>query len=82
MEALKVGAWDYLSKPVHDFEMMLHRIDQVLNKALLLKENRMYRNHLEELVDERTKELKENERRLSESLYNTILVLSQTIEAK
>ena len=82
VEALRIGAWDYITKPIQDLNMMLHRMDLVLNQALLLKENRNYQNHLEEMVDERTKDLKLSQSKLSEAMFNTILVLTQTIEAK
>ncbi len=82
VEALRIGAWDYITKPIQDLNMMLHRMELVLNQALLLKENRNYHNHLEEMVDERTKDLQLNQSKLSEAMFNTILVLTQTIEAK
>ena len=82
VEALRIGAWDYITKPIQDLNMMLHRMDIVLNQALLLRENRMYQNHLEEMVDERTRNLRLSQSKLSEAMFNTILVLTQTIEAK
>lgn len=82
VEALRIGAWDYITKPIQDLNIMLHRMDLVLNQALLLKDNRNYQNHLEEMVDERTKDLKLSQNKLSEAMFNTILVLTQTIEAK
>ncbi len=82
VEALRIGAWDYITKPIQDLNMMLYRMELVLNQALLLKENRNYHSHLEEMVDERTKELKLSQNKLSTAMFNTILVLTQTIEAK
>ena len=82
VEALRIGAWDYITKPIKDLNIMLHRMDLVLNQALLLKENRNYQNHLEEMVAERTKDLQLSQSKLSEAMFNTILVLTQTIEAK
>ncbi len=82
VEALRIGAWDYITKPIQDLNIMLHRIDLVLNQAVLLKDNRNYQNHLEEMVDERTKDLRLSQSKLSEAMFNTILVLTQTIEAK
>ena len=82
VEALRIGAWDYITKPIQDLNTMLHRMDLVLNQALLLKDNRMYQNHLEEMVAERTQDLELSRNKLSEAMFNTILVLTQTIEAK
>ncbi len=82
VEALRVGAWDYITKPIHDLNILLHRMDLALNQALLLRENRNYQNHLEEMVTERTKDLELSRNKLSKAMFNTILVLTQTIEAK
>ena len=59
VEALRLGAWDYLIKPVTDFSTLLHTINSSLDKARLREENRRYRHHLEELVKVRTAELEE-----------------------
>jgi len=82
VEALRVGAWDYITKPILDLNILLHRMNSVLQRAELLKENRRYQDHLETIVRERTRDLKESNDRLSESMFNTILLLTQTIEAK
>lgn len=82
VEALRIGAWDYITKPIQDLNMLLHRMELVLNQSLLLKENRNYHNHLEEMVNEQTQDLKLSQTKLSEAIFNTILVLTQTIEAK
>ena len=82
VEAIRTGAWDYISKPVHDMDILLHRINTVMQQSRLLKENRQYQNHLEEMVEVRTRDLNFSQQKLSEAMFNTILVLTQTIEAK
>jgi PAS domain S-box-containing protein len=57
VDSLRVGAWDYVMKPVTDAEGLDITIRQALEKARLVKENRRYREHLEELVRERTRKL-------------------------
>lgn len=47
IEALKLGAWDYVTKPIEDMAALEHAIDQALERAHLLQENRQYREHLE-----------------------------------
>ena len=47
IEALKLGAWDYVTKPIEDMAALEHAIDQALERARLLRENREYREHLE-----------------------------------
>ncbi|HXH02055.1 MAG TPA: SpoIIE family protein phosphatase [Candidatus Competibacteraceae bacterium] len=48
VDALKRGAWDYLTKPIEDLEMLEHAINQALERARLLRKNREYQEHLEE----------------------------------
>jgi putative two-component system response regulator len=57
VEALRLGAWDYLLKPVDDLTIVNHSISKVLERARLLRENRVYQQHLEEKVEQRTQEL-------------------------
>jgi cyclic di-GMP phosphodiesterase len=82
VEALRIGAWDYITKPIFDMDILQHRIETVIQQSRLLKENLMYQNHLEDIVNTRTKDLNMSQQRLSEAIFNTILVLTQTIEAK
>ncbi len=80
VDSLRLGAWDYIIKPVADEEGFEIIIKRVLEKAHLVKENRLYRERLEELVRERTEELRESEtryRRLLESV--TSYVYSVTV---
>jgi PAS domain S-box-containing protein len=68
VDSVRLGAWDYVLKPVSDAEGLDITIRRALEKALLVRENRCYREHLEDLVRERTKELRE-----SEAFLNTLL---------
>src|SRR6266852_3740337 len=56
IEAMRVGAFDYITKPLD-----IHHIEAAVRRALshrqLLRERRRYENHLEELVKERTAEI-------------------------
>ncbi len=66
IEALHCGAWDYLLKPVADLSLLLHAVQASLEKAHLKAENRAYRERLEELVTQRTAQLEEANRNLSQ----------------
>ncbi len=46
--ALKLGAWDYISKPV-ELGALEHAVEKALERAALLEENRRYRTELETL---------------------------------
>lgn len=47
IEALKLGAWDYITKPIQDMAVLEHAINKSLERARLIRENREYREHLE-----------------------------------
>jgi PAS domain S-box-containing protein len=66
VEALHCGAWDYLLKPIQDLSMLTHAVEAALEKARLRKENQAYRLRLEQLVEERTTELEQANRDLSQ----------------
>ncbi len=58
IEAMRAGAWDYVTKPIEDMALLGHVVDQVLDRARLIEENRRYQEHLEEQVKERTHDLR------------------------
>ncbi len=47
ISALKLGAWDYVTKPIEDFAVLDHAVRKALERARLRAENRTYREHLE-----------------------------------
>ena len=47
IQALKLGAWDYVTKPIEDMAMLEHAIAHALERARLRRENREHRLHLE-----------------------------------
>jgi diguanylate cyclase (GGDEF)-like protein len=76
IEALRRGAWDFLIKPFTNLELVLHAVDQGLEKVRLKRENRRYREHLEEEVRKRTLELREEilaRKRIEEDLRRSEL---------
>ena len=80
VNALRLGAWDYLIKPVQDLSILSHTINKSLEKARLIRENTLYKEHLEELVQERTRELEIRNRQLDISRKQIIGILSQAAE--
>jgi two-component system, sensor histidine kinase and response regulator len=63
IDALRKGAYDYLSKPF-EFDLMKATIARALEKADLQKSLRHYMNKLERMVDERTEALQQANARL------------------
>ena len=47
VRALRLGAADYLVKPILDMEVLAHSLTKALDRARLADENRAYREHLE-----------------------------------
>jgi len=54
VEALRLGAWDYITKPIEDMEILEVAVKRCLEQARIFRENREYKEHLEELVQEKT----------------------------
>ena len=59
IEALRRGAWDFIRKPIEDLSLLEHALRKGLERARLLRENRRYRDHLEEEIVRRTADLLE-----------------------
>jgi PAS domain S-box-containing protein len=63
IQALHLGAWDYITKPIEDLEVIEITVRRVLERSRLMRENREYRQRLERLVEERTRQLAESDER-------------------
>ncbi|MFZ1640580.1 MAG: SpoIIE family protein phosphatase [Candidatus Contendobacter sp.] len=62
IQALKLGAWDYVTKPIEDMAVLEHAINHALERACLRRENREHREHLEAVNEQ----LRQTLRRLQE----------------
>ncbi len=47
IQALRVGAWDYLTKPIAQLPVLEHAVCRVLERSRLIEENKIYRRELE-----------------------------------
>jgi putative two-component system response regulator len=74
VECLKLGALDYISKPVM-IEEVRARLDKALEKRQLILQNRYYHQHLETRV-------RELDQRNRTSLINGVQMLVHALEAK
>ncbi len=77
VQALRLGAWDYILKPVEDLSIITLAADKALERARLRRENRAYQEHLEALVRERTAELE----RANTHLTNINVRLRRVVES-
>jgi len=68
LKAMRLGAWDFITKPLHNLRILDHTLDKVLERARLRRENRAYQERLEELVRERTAELEATRRQIMQRL--------------
>jgi response regulator RpfG family c-di-GMP phosphodiesterase len=74
VECLKVGAFDYISKPP-PIEEVTARVEKALDKRRLILENRFYQQNLESRV-------RELDRLNKQSLINGVQMLVHALEAK
>ena len=57
VQALQLGAWDYILKPVQDLNIIIYAVEKCLERVHLQRQNKRYQDDLESLVWERTTEL-------------------------
>ncbi len=57
VRALRLGAWDYIIKPLTDMNIITHSIRKAMERVRLIEENRAHQEQLEDLVKERTADL-------------------------
>jgi putative nucleotidyltransferase with HDIG domain len=82
IEAIRKGAWDYVSKPIQDMAVLDHAVSRSLERARLLRENESYKKHLEEKVHKRTKELEKSNAQLRSTLEDIVESLSILTEKR
>jgi diguanylate cyclase (GGDEF)-like protein/PAS domain S-box-containing protein len=58
IDALRRGAWDYLTKPIQDLGELEIIVQRSLERARLINDNRRYQTNLEVMVSEKTAELR------------------------
>jgi putative two-component system response regulator len=68
LAAMRLGAWEFIVKPVHNLDLLVHTLDRVLERARLLRENKDYHDNLERLVLQRTAELERSRRQIMQRL--------------
>ncbi|MCK9394921.1 MAG: response regulator [Methylobacter sp.] len=74
VKGFEMGAVDFVTKPFQR--------DELLARVRTHLELNRLRNHLEDLVEERTSDLRKNEKKLRTSLMDSITVLAATVEMR
>lgn len=72
VQTLKLGAWDYILKPIHDYNVLEMAVTRVIERKQLIDENRRYKEHLEEEVEKRSDELLRSTKRFK-TLFNSVI---------
>ncbi len=63
IEAVRLGAWDYVLKPIQDMGLLEVSIRRSLERAQLRAANHQYQLHLEDEISRRTEDLRDSETR-------------------
>lgn len=81
IEAMKNGADDYLVKPLQ-LEVVIACLERAMKKKRLEQEVENYRKHLEEMIEERTKQLKSALLHTERSYEDTLEALGAAIDLR
>ncbi len=80
IRALRLGAWDYVTKPISDMAILEHVVHKALERSRLIRENRRYQEHLEDEVRQRTAALEAANAELAETRLQIIWRLGKAAE--
>jgi PAS domain S-box-containing protein len=83
IQALRLGAWDYLRKPIEQLTLLNNTLVKVLERSRLIKENRRYNEDLEKMVAAKTAEIRSGElrfRTMADFAYDWECWLSPQVE--
>jgi len=64
IEALRLGAFDFIRKPILNLAILEHSVCKAIEQSRLRTENQRYRDHLEKEIQKRTLELETRSREL------------------
>jgi response regulator RpfG family c-di-GMP phosphodiesterase len=81
LEAMRLGAYDHLAKPLNLAHLSL-TVERAIEQKRLVTENREYQRNLETMVQDRTNQLREANEELRRLFVGSIKALAQALEAK
>lgn len=79
LEAIRLGISGFIIKPV-SYDQMNNTLYQNANKVMTFKENKMYKEHLEDIIQERTREIQLLEQDKTLNYENTLLAFVEMVE--
>ena len=82
IDAQRIGAWDYLTKPLLDLALLRHAVERVLERVWLREQQRRYEETLEETVARRTAELKQRTEELEQEIHQRRIMENIILQAK
>ena len=82
IEALRIGAWDYITKPIADLAILKHSISKALEHAQYVQQEKDYQVSLEEEVRVRTLELMQHNRMLEQEIKERKVQEALVLHAK
>lgn len=62
IEAVRLGAWDYLVKPLYNLKTLLQAVEKALDRARLIAENAAYQKSLEQQTRELQREIEDRKK--------------------
>ncbi|MDO8948416.1 MAG: response regulator [Desulfocapsaceae bacterium] len=83
MQAINLGGYDFLTKPIEDLDIFNVKIRRAIEKRSFILRERQYKNNLEQDVQSKTQELEESNRLLlsySHSLENATVQLMSSLQ--
>jgi putative two-component system response regulator len=81
IDSLKLGAYDFIMKPVNVDELLI-AAERALERRQLLIERRQYQKLLERRVDEATRDLREAYRQLQDTYRATLETLGAALDSR
>ncbi|MGL4370586.1 MAG: response regulator, partial [Spirochaetota bacterium] len=82
IESMRLGAWDFIAKPLSPMEILTMTLDRAFERSRLLKENRRYKEHLEEEVEKKTRQILDLNHELISTQKEIILTLGDVVETR
>lgn len=82
MRAVRLGAWDFITKPISDLEIISYTLDKMFARARLIRENREYKEDLEKKVKRRTAQLQKANDSLQKTKMQILRRLARAGEYK